>query len=272
MISCSQSAGDPPSRLERFPGDLSNSRLEASGIYADGWVAENAAANLQQPSGDQVLSIRGTIPKISDSSFRTEVRLLINNSEIGRRSFGVGDFQLSSHVNTKLGPQRVAVTFSNAQELPAGDGRQVGAQLRFLGFEIPKAAANGSAPDILADSRLELGSGWGPLETYRDEHFRWVDNNSQFFVTADKSGDIELSLAVEAGPGVGGKCLLKALDASGRQVAAVPIKGRQTVTLFLRVEGGNPNEFKLHVDGGGKRIASDPRILNFRVFRAATKP
>lgn len=200
------------------------------------------------------------------------MRLLINNSEIGRRSIGVGDFQLSGRVNTKPGLQRVAVTFSEAQELPGGDGRLVGAQLKFLGFEIAKSSGNGSAADILMDSHIELGSGWGPLETYRDERFRWVDNDSQLFVAADKPGDIELSLAVEAGPGVGGKCLLKALDASGRQVAAVPIKGRQTVTLFLPVESGKPNEFRLHVDGGGKRIASDPRILNFRVFQASTKP
>jgi hypothetical protein len=272
VISCSQSGVNPPSRLERFPADLSNSRLEASGIYADGWVAVKAVANLEQPSGNQVLSIRGTIPKIADPAFRTDVRLLVNNSEIGRRSVGLGDFQLSAPVSTKAGPQRVAVTFSASQELPAGDGRVVGAQLKFLGFEPAKSAENGSPPDILVDSHLELGAGWGPLETYRGEYFRWVENDAQVFITADKPGDAGLSLAVEAGPGVGGKCLLKVLDASGRQVAAAPVRARETVTVFLPVEGGKPNEFRLHVDGGGKRIASDPRVLNFRVFQAATKP
>ena len=272
MISCNQSGGNPPTRLERFPADLNNSRLEASGIYADGWVAGDAAANLQQPIGNQVISIRGTVPKIGDPAFRTDVRLLLNNSEIGRRSIGLGDFQLSAPVSTKAGQQRVAVVFGATQELPAGDGRMVGAQLKFLGFEPAKSAGNGSAADILLGTRLELGTGWGPLETYRGEHFRWVENDAQIFVTADKPGDIELSLAVEAGPGVGGKCLLKALDASGRQAAAIPVKGRETVTLFLPVESGKPNAFRLHVDGGGKRIASDPRVLNFRVFQAAAKP
>jgi hypothetical protein len=79
-------------------------------------------------------------------------------------------------------------------------------------------------------------------------------------------------MEVEAGPGVGGQCLLKALDVSGRQVAAVLVEGRKAVKLFIPVETGKPNEFKLHVDGGGRRIQNDPRILNFRVFQVAAEP
>jgi hypothetical protein len=272
LISCGHSGGELPARLDRFPADLTRQQLEVSGIYSDGWVAENAAVNLQQPGGDQALSIRGTVPRIADPAFRTEVRLLINNSELGRRSVGIGDFQLSAPVRIPAGKQRVSVVFSASQQLPADDGRAVGAQLKFLGFEPAKSAPNGSAPDITLDSRIELGTGWGPIEVYRNEHFRWVDNDAQILITPNNSGEIELILALEAGPGAGGKCLLKALDASGRQVAATPVKERATATFFLPVEDGKRNEFRLHVDGGGKHIATDPRVLNFRVFQISTKP
>jgi hypothetical protein len=162
------------------------------------------------------------------------------------------------------------VAFSASQQLPAGDGRTVGAQLKFLGFE--PAKSTGSPVDIVQGPNLQLGSGWGPIEIFHREHFRWVENDAQILITPQKTGDLEVSMEVEAGPGVGGQCLLKALDVSGRQVAAVLVEGRKAVKLFIPVETGKPNEFKLHVDGGGRRIQNDPRILNFRVFQVAAEP
>jgi hypothetical protein len=115
-----------------------------------------------------------------------------------------------------------------------------------------------------------LGSGWGVLETFRNEVFRWVENDAQLLLTASKSGDVTLALFVEPGPGVGGPFLLKILDGSGRQVNAVKVDRRKSVELSLPVEAGKQNEFRLHVDGGGKRTPQDPRVLNFRVFRIET--
>jgi hypothetical protein len=66
--------------------------------------------------------------------------------------------------------------------------------------------------------------------------------------------------------------VLKVLDATGRQMDAVRVQRRQTVELLLPVEAGKPNEFRLHVDGGGKPAPNDPRILNFRVFRIESAP
>jgi len=270
LVSCGgNSSGTAPSRLEHFPADLSNSQVDASGIFADGWVSGTASANLQQPDGDQAVAIRGTIPKIGDPAFKTEVTLLVDDAEVGRRSVGLGDFQLSAPVKKQPGKRRVTVAFSASQELPSGDGRIVGARLKFLGFE--PAKSTGNPADVVQGANLQLGSGWGPLETFHRERFRWVQNDAQILVTPQKASDLEVSLEVEAGPGVGPKCLLKALDASGRQVASVLVEGREAVKLFVPVETGKQNEFKLHVDGGGRRIPSDPRILNFRVFQIAAE-
>jgi len=270
MVSCgAHPSVTAPSQLEHFPSDLSNSQVDASGIYADGWIAGTASANLQQPGGDQMVSIRGTIPKISDPEFKTDVTLLVDGREVGRRPVGLGDFQLLAPVKNQPGKRRVTVAFSASQQLPAGDGRTVGAQLKFLGFE--RAKSTGIPADIVQGPNLQLGSGWGPIEIFRGERFRWVENDAQILIAPQKTGDLEVSLEVEAGPGVGRQCLLKALDASGRQVAAVLVEGRKTVSLFVPLETGKPNEFRLHVDGGGRRTPSDPRILNFRVFKVAAE-
>jgi hypothetical protein len=39
-----------------------------------------------------------------------------------------------------------------------------------------------------------------------------------------------------------------------------------TIAISLPVHAGQTNVFQLHSNGGGKPIAGDPRILNFRVF------
>jgi hypothetical protein len=268
------SSGRLPSELKSFPADLANQQLGASGIYDDGWTAPAASVNLQQPSGSQVLSARGIIAQIGDPGFSTEVALMVDGKEVGRRTFGIGEFQLSAPVQRQPGKRLVTLNFSSSRELPGGDGRTVGGQLKFLGFEPARSAVDAAAPDIVTGGDIRLANGWGPLEIFANERFRWVDNDAQIVVTPPANGDVGMIFTIEAGPGVGGKCLVKVLDASGRQVGAGAVEGRGTVKVFAPMEGGRPNEFKLHVDGGGKPAPNDARVLNFRVFRieSATAP
>jgi hypothetical protein len=256
-----------PSHLSQFPADLSKGQLEASGIYEDGWTAQAASAELYEPSGEQVLLVRGSIPQINDPAFRTEVTLLLDNEEVFRQGVGTGNFQVLAPLDRAVGKRKVGVHFSATQELPGGDGRRVGARLSFLGFESASSTGVSASADIVRGTNVELGDGWYPLETFRGERFRWVANDAILHVTPAESGEIGLSLVVEPGPGVAGKCILKALDGSGRQVASAAVRGRQTVTLIVPADGGKNNEFKLHVDGGGRPAKDDPRILNFRVFQ-----
>ena len=259
------------SRLSRFPSDLTDPQRETSGIYQDAWAEENASATLEQPSGDQALGIRGMVPNLGNTSFQTKVELLVDNKSMGTKTVGPGDFQFSAGVASEPGKHRVAVAFTPVQQLPGGDGRMVGARLQFLGFE--RASRKASSGDIVRGPGVELGSGWGVVETFRGETFRWVDNDAQIRLAASHAGDALLSLVVEPGPGEGGKpFLLKALDESGRQVAAVRVERRATVKLFVPVESGKPNAFRLHADGGGKPAGNDPRILNFRVFQIGVDP
>jgi hypothetical protein len=134
ISSCGGTSG-LPYELKRFPADLGNAKLEASGIYGDGWTEKTVSVNLQQPAGKQVLSVRGTIPRIDVRDFNTEIVILLDNKEVGRRSVGLGDFKISAPVESGLGRRRVTVAFSALQQLPNGDARNVGAHLITLGFE-----------------------------------------------------------------------------------------------------------------------------------------
>ncbi|HYR89116.1 MAG TPA: hypothetical protein VE422_33885 [Terriglobia bacterium] len=262
LSSCVPGSG-PPSRLNDVPKDLTNPQLDANGIYPDGWTAAAASFSLEQPADTQFLLIRGTIPEIGKTDFQTEASLIIDGREIARRQLAAGNFELLTPVTQGAGKRRIGLVFSRSQDLPEGDTRSVGARLTFVGFESEKSGVH----DIVRGPGLQLGSGWGELESFKQETFRWVDNDAQLIIEKPREGLVELSIFLEPGPGVGDRgFVLKTLDTAGSVLGAEFFQGRRTVKILLPVEAGKRNEFRLHVDGGGKRIASDPRILNFRVF------
>jgi hypothetical protein len=265
LVAC-QSTSALPEKVERFPADLAPAQLEASGMYPDGWTSRRAAANLKQPTAASTLRIRGTVPLINDPAYTADVVLLIDDAEVGRRTVGVGDFQLSAPLTTAAGKHRVGVLFTAGQQLPGGDGRDVGARLSFLGFEKGQAGAGADA-DILQGDNVRLGAGWGELETFKGERFRWIENDARLVVTPRAGTNVEIVAQLEAGPGVEGKCLLKILNQAGQQVAASMVAKRQTVRLWAPAVSGQPNEFTVHVDGGGHPTPNDRRILNVRFFK-----
>ena len=126
-----------------------------------------------------------------------------------------------------------------------------------------------SRGDIVAKGGdISLGRGWYRYETYKGRSFRWVDNDATFVV--DSKGPIaKLAVTLEAGPGLPSTTFtLDVLGQDGRVIAYAPVTGQQRVRFDLPAQAGQ-NTYRLHVAGGGKRIATDPRILNFRVFRIA---
>jgi hypothetical protein len=257
------------SRLSQFPADLTDPKREVSGIDQDGWMEDTSSATLAQPSGDRQLTIRGMVPNLGNANFQTTVQLRVDNLEIGTKTVGPGEFQLSEPVQSAPGNRRITVTFSQTQQLPGGDGRTVGARLQFLGFEPSSRKASGG--DIVRSAGIQLGGGWGVLESFRGETFRWVDNDARIRVTSSQTREVPLKLVVAPGPGVAGKpFLLKALDESGHQIAAVRVDRKASVQIYIPVEGGKPSEILLHVDGGGNMAPNDRRILNFRVFEIGT--
>lgn len=124
-----------------------------------------------------------------------------------------------------------------------------------------------SAADAIAGGNggnVQLGRNWFPYETYAGRAFRWVDNDAE--ITVRGNGLVRVSIACEGGPSLGALTFpLRALDASGRQVDHVVCAGPgKPMVLLVPVRG--ETHLTLHVDGGGKPVPHDARILNFRVF------
>ncbi len=251
-----------PSKVESI-GELSNPLLEVRGIYPDGWIGENASCILQQPAGAAFLSIRGSVPKAGAEEFQTELSISIDGREAVSHALTPGDFEISTPVPSGAGTRKVTLAFSHSQMLP-GDGRLVAARLTAMGFEFHRTGP----PEISLSARIRLGNGWGGVESFGGETFRWVENDAYIKVQTQEEPSVRLTVLVEAGPGVGDNgCVLKVLDRQGQLVAAQFIRGRVTAEFHLPTDPKAMNEFRLHVDTGGNRTASDPRVLNFRILK-----
>lgn len=112
---------------------------------------------------------------------------------------------------------------------------------------------------------LALGKNWGPYETFGGRSFRWVANDAEISVRGH--GNALVTIVCEGGPSLGESTFnLRVLDTSRRQTDHVTCAGPAHPVQMLLPVSGDETRYVLHVDGGGRRIGKDKRILNFRVF------
>ncbi len=131
-------------------------------------------------------------------------------------------------------------------------------------YEVPTAQAT----DIVESmSRVRLGNGWYPLETYKGQTFRWVNNDAEIMVRGSDAGAEIVNVQLEPGALPEGQPLnLQVLGMEGRSVAEYSLAGPSTVSIEVPAV---PTLFRyrLHVEGSVTPTGADPRTLNFRVFR-----
>jgi hypothetical protein len=262
-----------PSRIHEFPSDLADHRLELVGVYADGWVAPASSLSLFEPDGRQVLEVRGMIPKIDRDDFKTNVEVSLDDNVVAKKSVGLGDFSVEAAVPPSPGKHRVGLVFTSVQILPAGDGRPIGTRLSFAGFEpAPAAPATGGSDIVSKGAAVRLGAGWHDLETFGRDTSRQADNDAQLLVSAAQRGTRRVLLVLESDSDPERPVVLKVLDVSGRQVDAVEIRKHGTADIFLPVEAGRDNDFRLHVDEdhGQTNPGASPRRPALRVYRIDT--
>lgn len=134
----------------------------------------------------------------------------------------------------------------------------------------PEGLRAPAAEDILAPaSGVFLGRGWFPPGRYFGELSRWADNDAEVIVKTPAPGCV-LAFELEPGPGVGYEPFpLQAIDESGAVVAEARVGRRGRFLLRPPFEPGRTHVFRLRVIGGGRKVAHDPRILNFRASRCA---
>jgi hypothetical protein len=134
---------------------------------------------------------------------------------------------------------------------------------RILNFRVFTVA---DADIIDPGSGITLGSNWDIIERYAGQTFRWVDNDAAFTVTSNGSKSQKIHIVTLPGPGLGGHPLAIAVrNAAGTTVATINPDKKGNATFSVPVKSG-ANAFTLHVNGGGQKTSSDPRVLNFRVF------
>jgi hypothetical protein len=137
-------------------------------------------------------------------------------------------------------------------------------------FLLPLSADTSSAADAITSGNggtVLLGSHWGPYETYRGEAFRWVANDAEIIVRGGGGREARVAIACEGGPSLGQRSFpLRVFDTSRRQVDHVFCDGAARRVEMLLPLSGAETRYVLHADGGGRPVAGEKRVLNFRVF------
>lgn len=251
----------PPPAVGRFPDDLLDRGLEFSGIYEDGWVSGSSLLVLGQPFPAAPLVVRLAVPGIPGAP--TTLTVVVDGATVESRPLGPGENELRLPLPGAAARRRVELRFDRETRLTPPDTRIASALLRFAGFEVTRPERTEIAVPPLA-----IAEGWHPFERWEGETFRWVENDARLAVTAGETGAGVLSLELESGPGLTGRPFtLHVLAPSGS--VTLKVRGRrEVIEVPLRLAPGR-SAVTLHVDGGGRRIPTDPRILNFRVFSAS---
>ena len=261
----------PPSGIGRIPEDFLNRQLEFSGVHEDGWLSANAYFIFKGNGAMQPLVIRGVVPITNDSSFTTNLTVLVDGQEVGRRKLTIGEFEFRFPVPQRAGRRRVELRFDRTQPLLYNDARRAAALLRCISFEM-KTCETGDIPDVVTDGNgIWRGDNWYPLEKQNGNTFRWVNNNAEILVSPE-TGGADLLIDLEPGPSLGGQALkLEARDSGGHVLLKKDVAHRETVHLRLDSQfqkAAGLSTISLHSLNGGGAIAGDTRTLNFRVFRA----
>ena len=246
--------------------------LEQQNGNAFRWVNNDAELLVSPEAHDADLMIDlEPGPSLGGQPMKLEARdssgqLLLQKNIANRESVRL---HLASQVRNAEGLSTIRLHSANGGGIIPGDTRKLNFRVFRAALQASAAAKPVTTGDVAAsDDVIQLGANWYPQESLGADHFRWVDNDAVISISDPRALAKGLSIELEPGPGVKKRpMVLRVLDSAGRQVQAAEITGRQTVNVFPPLTAKRPLEYRFHVDGGGQKIASDPRILNFRVFK-----
>lgn len=147
-----------PLKISQFPRDLvANPGLEYSGLFEDGWMADEALFRLGPSAPGQVLTFSGFVP--DTPNFRTagvNVTISINDKPTEIVNLKSGEFTLTRLVREASQITSVSLRFSGAEVYGDDDPRAVSAFVKEL--SISDQPALGSARNLAnaQGQRLEL--------------------------------------------------------------------------------------------------------------------
>ncbi len=123
----------PPHCISSFPKDLANPALGYSGIYEDGWVAEESYFDLTK-GGSEMLRVAGMVPKLPANQKGNRIRILLDGKPVLEEDLKLGSFDLSAREASEPGVHEIRILFASATGLSALDRRPAAAQLSFVGY------------------------------------------------------------------------------------------------------------------------------------------
>ncbi len=121
----------PPAQVTRFPADLGNPDLEFSGIYEDGWVADDGFATLFSAASGRA-TIRGMVPNGIGIN-NVQLTISVGGEMSVTKSLMPGEFEIEIPVSA--GKSRIEFHFSKVGRLPAPDNRPATALLSSIAIE-----------------------------------------------------------------------------------------------------------------------------------------
>ena len=137
-----------PSKINDFPGDLARyPGLEYSGLFEDGWVAEDAFFKLGPSRAGQILTFKGTIPETK--KFReqgVDVTVSINEKPTEIVNLKSGAFTLTRLIKEATQITSISLHFSDAQVYGTDDPRAVSASIAEISI--------GDLPDLTSFRKL----------------------------------------------------------------------------------------------------------------------
>lgn len=127
---------EAPVAVSQFPADLANPALEYSGVYEDGWLSEASYFMLSSPVGAATLRLEGSVPRLDDASFRTELVVIVDGKRALERTLGPGAFNLAIPVDDSgAARRRIELRFSRYQRVADRSARVIAAKLLHIGFQ-----------------------------------------------------------------------------------------------------------------------------------------
>lgn len=140
----------PPTAL-RIPGGLSHPGAWHSGIYADGWVGQDARLVLAG-GGDATLVVRGSVPERLPSQHLT---LTVGGETVVDADAASGAFEFRAPIRASASERMVEMRWRAVDRVSSADSRSAAALLTFVGHTVgsaPRAIAH--FPDDLANPNL----------------------------------------------------------------------------------------------------------------------
>lgn len=121
--------------------------------------------------------------------------------------------------------------------------------------------------DALPEDGLFLGPGWHGIERSGHQPYRWLESDGQIVITRPSCGPRRIVLFLEPGPGQEYRAFELALvDGRGVEIDRAIVAKRCEITFSLPLGREEVARFRLTAPKGIP-IATDPRIMNLRVFR-----